>query len=326
MASLPSFNASTTSDEVGSALSESIAGKNVLITGTSLKSIGYETARAIAKRAALVIITGYNRERLEQSAASLRADNPSAEIRTLVLDLSSLAAVRDSAVTVNAYPEPLHVLIHNAADSSGVIRITEDGFDAQMATDYFGPFLLTKLLLPKLLASATADWVPRVVVVSSNVQEKIPGLDWATLRRPAEGSPQASDVWFRYPETKAAGALFALELARRGSGKLHAFSLHPGIIMTNAHEKDVLIPGMIRLGVLNKDGTPNPVHSWKTLAQGSATTVVASFDPRITDSSGGFLTDCVIANERRSPFCSDPENGKKLWKLTEELIGEEFEL
>ncbi|KAF7313063.1 Short-chain dehydrogenase/reductase family protein [Mycena kentingensis (nom. inval.)] len=241
MSLLPAFSFSTTSDEVVAALSKEISGKTVLVTGTSLNGIGYDTARAIAKYASLVIVTGYNPERLKLSATSLRAENPDgAEIRPLILDLCSLASVRDAAAVVNAYSEPLHVLVNNAADGSGLLRVTEDGFDAQMSTDYLGPWLFTKLLLPKLLAAGTSDWLPRVVCLSSGAHTYTPGIDLAHLRRPVEGTTFLE----RYGETKAANVLFALELARRGAGKVLAYSLHPGIIFTNMHTKEALLPAM----------------------------------------------------------------------------------
>ncbi|KAJ7142336.1 hypothetical protein C8R44DRAFT_865689 [Mycena epipterygia] len=60
---LPTFSFSTTADDVATTFAAEIKGKNVLITGTSLGGIGFEAARAIAKHANLVIITGYNLER-----------------------------------------------------------------------------------------------------------------------------------------------------------------------------------------------------------------------------------------------------------------------
>ncbi|KAF7297710.1 Short-chain dehydrogenase/reductase family protein [Mycena kentingensis (nom. inval.)] len=322
MASLPTFGFSTPAEEVTSTFSADIAGKNVIVTGASLHGIGYATARAIAREAALVIVTGYNAERLKLSAEGLRAEEGTkAQIRTLTLDLTSYASVRRAAAEVNAYPEPLHVLINNAADSSGVYRITEDGHDAQMQTDYFGPWLFTKLLVPKLLKSAQGtDFVPRVVVVSSGAYRFVEGINYATLRRP-ESKPA---VMMRYAETKTAGILFAAELARRAGGKLLAFSLHPGIIFTNTHMKDAMQDSMKQIGVLKADGSKNPETPWKTLSQGAATTVVAAFDSRIADKSGAFLEDCNDASDTLTPYCSDPENGKKLWKATEEIVGEVF--
>ncbi|KAJ6469172.1 hypothetical protein C8R47DRAFT_798569 [Mycena vitilis] len=125
----PTFSFSTTAEEVATVFADRIAGKNgataltplsdirffihctVLITGTSLGSLGFETARVIAKHASLIIITGYSAERLRLSEEALKIEVPSANIRCLQLDLSSLAAVRAAAEELNAYPEPLHVCL-----------------------------------------------------------------------------------------------------------------------------------------------------------------------------------------------------------------------
>ncbi|KAJ7159721.1 hypothetical protein C8R46DRAFT_1224292 [Mycena filopes] len=53
MSSLPTFSFTTTAEEVATALASEIKGKNVLITGTSLNGLGFETARVIAKYANL---------------------------------------------------------------------------------------------------------------------------------------------------------------------------------------------------------------------------------------------------------------------------------
>nr|GAT56411.1 predicted protein [Mycena chlorophos] len=71
---LPTFSFETTAQEAASALEGQITGKNVLITGTSVKSLGLEAARAIAPYANLVVITGYNAERLRLSEEALRTE------------------------------------------------------------------------------------------------------------------------------------------------------------------------------------------------------------------------------------------------------------
>ncbi|KAJ7069250.1 hypothetical protein C8F01DRAFT_1245458 [Mycena amicta] len=326
---LPIFGFSTTSDEVVDALSSEIAGKNVLITGTTLNTIGFDTARAIAKYAGLVTITGYNPERLQLSAEALRKQVPAGNVRTLQLDLSSLAAVRKAAEEVNAQPEPLHVLIHNAAHTNGKYSITADDIEVQMATDYFGPFLFTKLLLPKLRSSVSAseNCLPRVVIVASEVHAMGPGIGFAGLRKPVPGSEQEKNQFLRYHEAKQAAVLMALELAKRGAGQLRAYSLHPGLIFTNAMTHEAVLPTMKAIGALKEDGQPNPDYrNWKTIPQGAATTIVAAFDPRLNDKSGSYLVDCIEANDQRAPECGDPANSGKLWKLTEEILGEKFDV
>ncbi|KAJ7074549.1 hypothetical protein C8F01DRAFT_1100888 [Mycena amicta] len=328
--SLPTFSFESTAQEVSTALKGQISGRNVLITGTSLNGIGFEAARAIAPYANLVVITGYNAERLKLSEEALKKEFPSAKIRTLTLDLSSMASVRKAAAEVNAYPEPLHVLIHNAA-TIGSYYITEDDFEIQGATAQFGPFLLTKLIAPKLLSARTKSFVPRVIYVSSNAHGMgITGIDFSKLRHgyPPEDASTAPGMMKRYSEVKSMNMMMAVELSRRAKGQLRAYSLHPGMIPTNALDKEAPRPLLRSLGVITEDGKPkeNDFAPWKTLPQGAATTVVAAFDPRLDDKAGVYLIDCTVAPEDKvSPHAIDPANAEKLWNLTEEILGEKFE-
>ncbi|KAF7296698.1 Short-chain dehydrogenase/reductase family protein [Mycena chlorophos] len=322
MSTAPQFSSATTAEEAGTALADSISGKNVLLTGTSLNGIGFEAARIIAKYANLLVVTGYNDQRLKLSEDAIKREIPSANIRRLTLDLSSLAAVRRAAAEVNAYPEPIHVLIHNAAAAIGPFKLTVDGLENQIATDHVGPFLFTKLLTPKLLASTSSGYVPRVVFVASAVHPYGPGVDLATLKTPDANKYTAPNA---YIEAKAANVLTASELARRAKGALHAFSLHPGIIMTNMNETDGATQLLRQLGVVDAEGKRNEAFPWKTIEQGAATTVVAAFDPRIASSPGAYLDDLVVANEKISAYCADETNAANLWALTEEIIGEKYE-
>ncbi|KAJ7074558.1 hypothetical protein C8F01DRAFT_29431 [Mycena amicta] len=302
----------------------------VLITGTSLNGIGFEAARAIAPYANLVIITGYNAERLKLSEEALKKEFPSAKIRTLTLDLSSMASVRKAAAEVNAYPEPLHVLIHNAA-TIGTYYITEDDLEIQGATAQFGPFLLTKLIAPKILSARTDSFVPRVVYVSSDAHGMgTAGIDLSKLRHgyPPEEASTTEGMMKRYGEVKSMNMLMAVELSRRAKGQLRAYSLHPGMIPTNSLDKEAMRPLFDSLGVVTEDGKPkeNDFDRWKTIPQGAATTVVAAFDPRLDDKAGVYLMDGTVAPKAKvSPHAIDPTNAEKLWDLTEEILGEKLE-
>ncbi|KAJ7148105.1 hypothetical protein C8R43DRAFT_522840 [Mycena crocata] len=321
---LPIFGAETTAEEVATVFSNEIKGKNVLITGTSLKGIGFETARVIAKHANLVIITGYNDERLKISEETLKKDLPSANIRRLTLDLSSLTAVRKAAAEVNAYSEPIHVLINNAAAPVAPFEPTVDGLDLQLATGHVGPFLFTKLIAPKILAAKTATYTPRVVVVSSAAHAMGDiGVDLAYLEKPEAGKYDIHPV---YQQTKSANILFASELSRRAKGALDAYSLHPGLIMTNLNMRPETNSLLQNIGLVGEDGTTNDSDfiKWKSIPQGAATTVVAAFDPRLNDKAGAFLNDGVVANEMVAPHSSDPVTAEKLWEVTEKIVGEKF--
>ncbi|KAJ7258749.1 hypothetical protein B0H12DRAFT_434928 [Mycena haematopus] len=335
--SQPTFAFTTTAEEVALAFASEIQGKNVLITGTSVNGIGFETARVLAKNANLVIITGHNPERLKIAEDALKKEVPSANIRSLILDLSSLAAVRKAAAEINTFPEPLHVLIHNAAAVIGKFELTTDGIETQMATNHVGPFLLTKLLSSKLLASRSADYTPRVVFVSAKGHMFCDGINFRSLEKPDPDSHEAMDAYF---QTKVANILTGIELSKRSKGKINAYSLHPGVIDTNLMHKGEVVAALQKLEIFDADGKPtNKKHPFKTIPQGAATTVAAAFDPSLNAQPGAYLDDCVVANEAIAAHSSDPvslqgafhpsltisqENAERLWTLTERIIGESF--
>jgi len=322
--SYPEFGFATTAEEAGAAFAADIKGKNVLITGTSIGGIGFEAARVIAKYANLLVITGYSSERLTLTEEAIKKETPAANIRKLTLDLNSLAAVRKAAAEVNTYPEPIHVLINNAAAPLGPFATTADGLESQIGVDQVAPFLFTKLLVPKLLASTSAGYTPRVVYVASQAHMFGQGVNLDAIKPPAKAEGFIPP--YAYFAAKSANILQASELARRAKGKLHAFSIHPGIIVTNLGTKSPAIPVMQAMGLVNADGEPNTKDfEWKTIPQGAATTITAAFDPRIATKSGSYLNDSKISDEMISAHTADPEVAAKLWAVTEEIVGEKWE-
>ncbi|KAJ7059679.1 hypothetical protein C8F01DRAFT_1059067 [Mycena amicta] len=328
MSTFPTFSSTTTAEEVAKAFADVVRGKNVLITGTSLNGVGYEAARVIAEFANLVVITGYNEERLKRSEDELKTAVPSANIRPLILDLSSQAAVRQAAAEVNAYSEPLHVLIHNAgANIEPAERVPDLNVDRQWATNHFGPFLFNKLILPKLLSGARPGYIPRVVYVAAQSHQFGPGVDLENLGQPTVDGYSALGVYW---STKSANIMISGELTRRAQGKVNAYSLHPGVIFTNIFarmkEAKSFPPELSSMGIISEEGDPDmDKFPWKTIAQGAATTVVAAFDPRLDDTPGAYLDDCRVASEQIAAHTADPEKAAQLWTLTEEMIGEKFE-
>ncbi|KAJ7029876.1 NAD-P-binding protein [Mycena alexandri] len=323
--SLPTFSSTTTADEVAATFSANIREKNVLITGTSLNGLGFETARVIAKYANLVIITGYNVQRLALSEEAIKRDVPSANIRCLSLNLSSLSDVRTAAAEVNAYPEPLHVLIHNAAKPVSPFELTTDGLESQMATDHIGPFLFIKLLMPKLLAAGTA---PRVVFLSSSAHAAGTGVNFKTFGNP---DPTIYHPFETYFQAKSANILTAIELSKRSNGRINAYSVHPGVIYTNILQKEESLTELQAFDILGPDGKPNTdKFEWKTIPQGAASSstkyisIPFGSDISLVGVPGVYICDSNEANKEIAPSSCDPDNAEKLWSMTEEIIGEKF--
>ncbi|KAJ6450090.1 hypothetical protein C8R45DRAFT_1224228 [Mycena sanguinolenta] len=318
----PTLGPSVTTEEVATVFRDEIWGKNVLVTGTSLNSLGFETARAIARYANLIIITGYNPERLRLREAAIKLEFPSANIRGLNLDLSSLVAVRRAADEVNAYPEPIHVLIHNAAATVGPFKLTPDALESQIATDFIGPFLFTKLIAPKIQAAKTATHTPRVVALTSIFHQHAQGIDLADMEHPDAANYEP----FRaYNQAKSANVLWMVELSRRSGGAMRGYSVSPGVALTNLQLKTESLEIFIASEIITPDLKPNTKnYHWKTIPESAATTLVAAFDPRLEDKPGVYLDDCNIA-EIGGPNILDPELPGRLWTTTERIIGESFD-
>lgn len=138
------------------------------------------------------------------------------------------------------------------------------------------------------------------------------------------------DPWSAYGQSKTANVLFTVELARRlKPHNIQAFSVHPGLILSTglgAH-----MDFMAQLPALQAAAEKNnPGLTWsaeghaKNDSQGCATGMTAALDPRLEAQSGAYLEDCAVSEALG--YATDPENAKKLWAYSEELVGQKFDI
>ena len=105
---------------------------------------------------------------------------------------------------LDAYPR-LDVLVNNVGGFWAHRHVTADGLEHTFALNHLAPFLLTNLLLDRLIASAPA----RVVTVSSGAQA-MGRIDFDDLQGERAYSGQRA-----YNQSKLANVMFTYELARR---------------------------------------------------------------------------------------------------------------
>jgi len=123
------------------------AGKRILITGAN-SGIGYYAAFTFARKGAHVIFACRDRRKCEVALARLDAETPGASTELAILDLASLASVREFAARQLDLGQPIDILINNAGVMAPPTRReTADGFELQFATNVLGHFALTGLLL-----------------------------------------------------------------------------------------------------------------------------------------------------------------------------------
>ncbi|MDO9398660.1 MAG: SDR family NAD(P)-dependent oxidoreductase, partial [Herbiconiux sp.] len=179
----------------------------VVITGAS-SGIGTVTAEHFAGLGDRVIVVGRNPERTQAVADRLGAE-------ALLADYDRLDDVRALAAAIRSRTDHVDVLLNNAGGLVSTRTRTVDGFDSTFQTNHLAPYLLTRLLLPELVAgSATGPDSPEAgrVVSTSSVANRFGRLDLDDLDgfdRPWRGG------WRAYGTAKLAVVLFTRELARR---------------------------------------------------------------------------------------------------------------
>lgn len=269
--------------------------------------------------------------RLEETRDAILAESPYASIALVVLNLTSLESVRSAAATITRLSEGrVDVLINNAGVMMCPYSLTVDGFEKQFGANYVGPWLLTNLLLPALEAVPS----PRVVFVSS-VAHHASDIRWDDI-----DFAWGYDNVLAYGQSKTASILNAATLSRKYP-KITAISLHPGAVHTDLgrHLSSAPPPGT-QGQMYDQDRKPK-THDvfFKTKAQGAATTLVAAFDPALAECKGTYLSDCQVAEVRENgpdlainmtsfsyvtPYALDKGAGDRLWKMTEEMVGQKF--
>jgi NAD(P)-dependent dehydrogenase (short-subunit alcohol dehydrogenase family) len=137
-------------------------GRVVLLTGAT-SGLGLAAARQLARCGATLLLLGRDADKTESVRNQLVEQTGNGRIDTVVADMGDLAAVRRAATRVLAEHGPLHVLVHNAGALHTTRSTSPDGFEATVASQVLGPFLLTTLLLPRLRDSRPA----RVITMSS---------------------------------------------------------------------------------------------------------------------------------------------------------------
>ena len=210
-----------------------------MITGPGVGGIGAETALSLAAGGpSHLILAGRTESKITPVLNTIKSTYPSVSVAFVALDLASQASVRSAAATINSLVDRVDILINNGAVMICPYSKSEDGVEMQFATNYVGHFLLTNLLVERLLNAER----PRVVNVSSSahsmgrirwddvnfeVRERLVVDKKGGANEKKDG--RTYDEWESYGQSKSANILFSHALAtrlRKHGG--FSFSLHPG--------------------------------------------------------------------------------------------------
>jgi len=287
--------------ELAMAVTPSMTGKTVLVTGAT-GGIGRAAAIGLASLGARVGITGRDRARVDAAAAAISRASGGSTVDVFVADMSSQAEVRRLADEVlTAYPR-LDVLLNNVGGFWAHRHVTADGLEHTFALNHLAPFLLTNLLLDRLIASAPA----RIVTVSSGAQS-IGKIDFDDLMGERKYSGQRA-----YNQSKLANVMFTYELARRLEGTgVSASALHPGVTRTAFGAEDPTGAMAPLIAVLRP--------FMKSPEQGADTAVYLASSPDVEGVTGRYFAGRKAKRSNKSSY--DTAATARLWDVSADLVG-----
>jgi len=287
--------------------------KIAIVTGAN-SGLGKETTIGLVKKDVTVIMACRNLEKAENTKSQILKSTPTAIIEIMELDLSSLASVRSFVKSFCDKYKQLNFLIENAGIMIPPYSITEDGFESQMGVNYFGHFLLAKLLMPTISNTEGA----RIVTTSSIAHEK-GVINFDNLNSEISYSKMGA-----YSQSKLACLMFAYELQLRlddAGSKVIAISTHPGVSNTNLFSN---FPKLVK--ILMIPFLPFYYHPPKNAALPMLYAVLGE------DVKGGNYYGPTGFKGMKGepgrvsskPHSHDKDVAKKLWKVSEKLTGEKF--
>ncbi len=270
-------------------------GKTVLITGAT-SGLGKETARALARLGATIVMTTRDQQRGEQAKQELIASTQNMNIDVMFCDLASFVSIRTFCAEFLEKYHELHVLINNAGVSNFHRKVSKDGIEETFAVNYLAPFLMTNLLLERLTQSAPS----RIVNVAS-------GFHSGAIRFDDLEFTKEYSVFRVYGHSKVAVILFTRLLAEKLEGT--------GVLVNCAN------PGMSRTNLGRDAGAVSRLF-FKAFGQspvkGSRTMVYLASDPSLTI-NGEYFEKCQVVHINPETYDMDAAN--KLWDVSKKYVG-----
>lgn len=266
-------------------------GKTILVTG-STDGVGRLVAERLAADGAHVLVHGRDRKRGEGLVAAVEKSGKG-KATLYIADFASLSEVRRLAGSILTGHPRIDVLINNAGTGFVPVEraVTADGNEVRFAVNYLAGFLLTRLLLPTLLASAPA----RIVNVASLGQSPIDFDD-----------PMMEKSWLggrvAYTQSKLAQVMFTFDLARELAGK--------GVTVTALHPATFMDTGMVR----NAGLAPQ-----STVADGAEAMLALAVDPNHAGTTGVFYNS--LNEARANDQAYDETARQRLRELSARLTG-----
>lgn len=329
-------------------ITDRLDGKTALVDGAS-SGLGFAVATDLARRGAKVIMAC--RSGIPIQGEKIRKITGNQDVRMLPVDFSDIGSIRELVNAIKMNHAPIDILVCNAGIVPKQSRKTRQGLEEMFMVNYFSKFIFVNLLFenecfgnsaersvpdnignqsnPKNIIQTTelktenrndADpsdanrksKIPRIIFVASESHRNPEVFDWDAFGKYKTYTIGKSIELYGY--YKLLLTTFSCELSRRlnedGNVTCSVFSLCPGPVNSNiAREAPKIFIPLLKVvfGIF-----------FKSPAKAAVPVVYLAASHDVEGKPFDYLF--LMTRKEIDDKASNPENGKKLWELSEELL------
>ncbi|KAH0369844.1 NAD(P)-binding protein, partial [Aureobasidium melanogenum] len=280
-----------------------LSGKVIIVTGGS-SGLGKESVHQLVKHnPAKVYLAARTSQRGNAAIQEIVKDVPAAKgrIQYLEVDMASFASVKRASDLILKENNRLDILMNNAGLADTTPGLTTDGYEIQFGTNYMGPTLFTKLLLPLLQETAKQpNSDVRIINLSSEIFKQAPkqGIIFTDLKTPMQQTGSIA----KYGQSKLGNYLFTKACAQKYPN-IKSVALHPGVVNTGIWDNMFKKPYVGRAMSVFLTPFLTNVHDgakrqlWASTAKSTLVKSGAFYTPKGTEYTQAILKNDKLANE-----------------------------
>ena len=281
--------------------------KTIVISGAT-NGIGKAAAVELSKKNPRLLFTYRNQKLADELLAEINNLSPDTQVHSVYCDFSNQDSIKKCADEINNLCEKIDLLINNAGVVNTSYRETNEGIENTFAVNHLGYFLFTNLLLNKLKGENET----RIINVSSAAHAFVKEMQWEDINYKSNFGQGLRC----YGQSKLANLLFTRYLAiKLSTENISVNAMHPGGVNTS-------------LGSQNKAWYSKPLRLilkpfFRSPLKGAESIIYLATkqDDGVT---GEYFFNSKI--HKSSAYSKNLEEAHKLWDLSEELVGQTFDL
>jgi len=281
--------------------------KTILITGAT-NGIGKAAAIKFAESAKSIAFTYRNEELAEDLKNEMQKINPNLSINSFFCDFSFQDSIRQCADKIKNDLKAIDLLINNAGVVNTEYSETIDGIENTFAVNHLGYFLFTNLLLDLVKKESES----RIINVSSAAHHFVKGMQWDDINYKDDFKMGLK----AYGQSKLGNILFTKQLAKKlQKDGVTVNAIHPGGVNTSLGNQNNSLLGRV-LKIILKPFFRSPLKGANTIIY------LAEIDG--LSITGAYWVDGRVA--KTSHYSKNEAEAEKLWRLSEKLVNQEFDI